>query len=76
MDQQTAKKITIYADEYCIDTFTGNVKLNGTTHYHVQFIEDDLLFSTPLGALKFIEAIAEERNLVRRLESIELSKAV
>lgn len=76
MDQITAKKITVYADEYCIDTFVGSVRLDGTNHYHVGFTDDDFLFSNPSGALHFIEAIVSERHLVRRLESIELSKAV
>lgn len=76
MDQQTARQITTYAEEYRICTFVGSVTLSGATHYYVQFIDDDLLFSTPIGAARFIEAIAEERHLVRHVRELPIDVAV
>ena len=76
MDQQTARQITNYAEDYRIGTFVGSAKLGGTTHYYVQFTDDDLSFATPLGAIKFIEAIAEERHLVRHVRDLPIAVAV
>ena len=76
MDHQTAKKISAYAEDYCIPASVGSVKLGGDLQYYVHFPDDDLLFSNPLGAIKFVEAIAEERNLKRRTVHLDLAHAV
>ena len=75
MDQKTAIEITNYAKEYCIGTFIGNAKLSKTDHFYIHFIDDDLLFSTPIGAVKFIEAITEERKLLHKMIVVDVSKA-
>ena len=76
MDHQTAKRISAYAEDYCIGASIGSVKLGGEHHYSVHFMDDDLLFSNPLGAIKFVEAIAEERNLKRRTVHLNIAHAV